>query len=62
MRKELTGVFLIRGTILVIIKINYLDPSIVTLESFKTSESSLYVITKMETSTLVVGTVRQGGS
>ena len=37
MRKELTGVFLIRGTILVIIKINYLDPSIVTLESFKTS-------------------------
>ena len=35
--RKLTRVFLIRGSILIIIKIYHFNPSIITLKSFKTS-------------------------
>jgi len=37
MRKELTRVFLIRGSVLIIIKIYHLNTGIVALKSFKAS-------------------------
>ena len=37
MRKKLTRVFLICGSILIIIKIYHLNPSIIALKSFKAS-------------------------
>jgi len=37
MRKELTRVFLIRGSVLIIIKIYHLNPGIIALKSFKAS-------------------------
>jgi hypothetical protein len=37
MRKEPTRVFLIRGSVLIIIKIYHLSPGIIALKSFKAS-------------------------